>query len=150
MGDDFIGDTQVATFTPSSGVAYVTFTVRDDDEPENKELFDLRLILINSGMYLGSPNSVSVIVEASDDAFGVFGFVDVSHCIGVGIHFCVLWFVVIFLFSFLCLTEFIPLLMMAMYLWWSLCTLYLLACQVRVTVGDSDLFCYDCVMSFQC
>ena len=115
MGDDFIGDTQVATFTPSSGVAYVTFTVRDDDEPENKELFDLRLILINSGMYLGSPNSVSVIVEASDDAYGVFGFVDVSHCTGVGIRFCALWFVVIFLFSFLCLTEFIPLLMMAVY-----------------------------------
>ena len=27
-----------------------------------------------------------------------------------------------------------------MYLWWSLCTLYLHACQVRVTVGDSGLF----------
>ena len=34
-----------------------------------------------------------------------------------------------------------------MYPWWSLCTLYLLACQVRVTVGDSDL-CYVCVTSF--
>ena len=29
--------------------------------------------------------------------------------------------------------------MQRMYLWWSLCTLYLLACQVRVTVGDSGL-----------
>ena len=28
-----------------------------------------------------------------------------------------------------------------MYLWWSLCTLCLLACQVRVTVGDSG-FCW--------
>ena len=27
------------------------------------------------------------------------------------------------------------------YLWWSLYTLYLHACQVRVTVGNSDLFC---------
>lgn len=79
MGDDFIGDTQVATFTPSSAVAYVTFTVRDDEEPENKEVFYLRLILINAGLYLGSPNTVMVIVEASDDAFGVFGFVDVSY-----------------------------------------------------------------------
>ena len=25
------------------------------------------------------------------------------------------------------------------YLWWNKCTLYLLACQVRVTVGDSGL-----------
>ena len=28
-----------------------------------------------------------------------------------------------------------------MYLWWSVCTLYLQACQVRVTVGDSSLCC---------
>ena len=28
-----------------------------------------------------------------------------------------------------------------MYLWWSLCTLFLLACQVRVAVGDSGLCC---------
>ena len=27
-------------------------------------------------------------------------------------------------------------------LWWSLCTCYLLACQVRVTVGDSGLCCF--------
>ena len=32
-----------------------------------------------------------------------------------------------------------------MYLWWSLCTLYLLPCQVRVTVGDSGLCCCVCV-----
>ena len=36
-----------------------------------------------------------------------------------------------------------------MYLWWSLCTLYLHACQVRVTVGDSGLCCCTCVMYFQ-
>ena len=36
-----------------------------------------------------------------------------------------------------------------MYLWWSLCTLYLHACQVRVTTGDSGLCCCDCVMSFK-
>ena len=29
-----------------------------------------------------------------------------------------------------------------MYLWWSLCILYLFMCQVRVTVGDSGLCCY--------
>ena len=31
------------------------------------------------------------------------------------------------------------------YLWWSLCTLYLHACQVRFTVGDSGLCCCTCV-----
>ena len=35
-----------------------------------------------------------------------------------------------------------------MYLWWSLRTLYLLACQMRVTVGNSH-FCCVCVASFK-
>ena len=34
------------------------------------------------------------------------------------------------------------------HLWWSLCTLYLHACQVRVTVGDSGLCC-TCVTYFE-
>ena len=29
------------------------------------------------------------------------------------------------------------------------CTVYLHACQMRVTVGDSDLCCCACVMSFE-
>ena len=36
-----------------------------------------------------------------------------------------------------------------MYLWWSLCTLYLHACQVRVTVGDSGLCCCACDTYFE-
>ena len=36
-----------------------------------------------------------------------------------------------------------------MYLWWCLCTLYLHACQVRVTVGDSGLCCCTCVLYFE-
>ena len=32
----------------------------------------------------------------------------------------------------------------------SLCTLYLLACQVRVTVGDSGLCYCVCVTAFEC
>ena len=37
-----------------------------------------------------------------------------------------------------------------MYLWWSLCALYLLACLMRVTVGNSGLCCCVCVMPFLC
>ena len=36
-----------------------------------------------------------------------------------------------------------------LYFWWSLCTLYLLACQVRVTVGDSGLCCCTCDTYFE-
>ena len=35
-----------------------------------------------------------------------------------------------------------------LYLWWSLCTLYLHACKVRVTVGDSGLCCCTCVSTY--
>ena len=37
-----------------------------------------------------------------------------------------------------------------MYLSWSSCALYLLACQVRATVGDSRLCCSVRVTSFEC
>ena len=33
--------------------------------------------------------------------------------------------------------------------WWGLCTLYLHACQVKCTVGDSDLCCCTCVTYFE-
>ena len=36
------------------------------------------------------------------------------------------------------------------YLWLSLCALYLHACQVRVTAGNSGLCCCTCVMYFEC
>ena len=36
-----------------------------------------------------------------------------------------------------------------MYLWWSLYTLYLHACQVRVTLGDSGLCCCACATSVE-
>ena len=36
-----------------------------------------------------------------------------------------------------------------LYLWWSLCTLYLQAGQVRVTVGDSGLCCCPCMTFFE-
>ena len=78
-GDDFIGDTQVATFTPTNRQASVTFTARDDDEPEDKERFTLKIHFISQGLYLGSPTSCTVYITANDDAYGVFGFIDVSH-----------------------------------------------------------------------
>ena len=36
-----------------------------------------------------------------------------------------------------------------MYVWWSSCTLYLHARQVRVTTGDSGLCCWVCVTPFE-
>ena len=38
------------------------------------------------------------------------------------------------------------LMLQRMYLWCSSCTLYMLACQMKVTVGDSGLSCCVCVI----
>ena len=50
--------------------------------------------------------------------------------------------------EFCCLHPLIYFIYIRMYLWWSFCTLYLFACQVRVTVGDSSLCC-TCVTYFE-
>lgn len=73
----------MATFTPTSKITAVTFTVRDDDKPEDKETFYLRLFLIDFSILLGDPNVLTVTIEASDDAYGVFGFLDVSLTISI-------------------------------------------------------------------
>ena len=49
-----------------------------------------------------------------------------------------------------CFFFFLCFFLKMMYLWWRLRTLYLLACQMRVTVGDSGLCCCVCVTSFLC
>ena len=41
-------------------------------------------------------------------------------------------------------------LFLRMYLWWGLCTLYLLAFQVRVPIGDSGLCCCIHGINFLC
>ena len=41
------------------------------------------------------------------------------------------------------------LLLVQMYLWWSLCSLYLHACRVRVTVSDSGFYWFTCVKYFE-
>ena len=38
---------------------------------------------------------------------------------------------------------------LTMYFWWSFCTVHLLACQMRVSVGESDLCRCACVTSFE-
>jgi hypothetical protein len=78
IGNDFVGNTQVATFTSNTSISYVTFTVRDDNEPENTEVFQMKLVPITNDITLGQPNTLSVTIAANDDAFGVFGFMDVS------------------------------------------------------------------------
>ena len=71
---------------------------------------------------------------------------DTWHCFFLaivlfGFSFCC-WILAVYTSMYLCTPW-------RMYLWWSLCTLYLLACQVGVAIGDSGLCCCVCVTSFK-
>ena len=83
-GQDFYGTSQ-PTVIPA-GMAEVErsvlFTVRDDDVPEPDETFNLRLKVTNGDGVVGTPSTATVTVAASDDAFGVFSFVEVSIALG--------------------------------------------------------------------
>ncbi|KAJ8304142.1 hypothetical protein KUTeg_017725 [Tegillarca granosa] len=77
--DDFIGNSQVGSFYPGGPeVSSVTFTVLDDTLPEVEETFTFSLDVKTSGVIKGSENIAIVTIRANDDAYGVFGFVDVN------------------------------------------------------------------------
>lgn len=76
---DFIGNSQVGSFYPGGpDTSSVTFTVLDDTIPEIEETFTFSLDVKTSGVIKGSENIAVVTIRANDDAYGVFGFVDVG------------------------------------------------------------------------
>lgn len=79
LNQDFIGSSQVASFSPlGSNVAMVTFMVTDDNEPEVEETYIFTLSVIGTETTVTIPNMASIIIQANDDAYGVFRIVDVS------------------------------------------------------------------------
>ena len=76
---DFVGSSQVASFAPGgNGIATVTFMVNDDDEPEVEETYTFVLETITAGTTVTVPNMATVIIQANDDAYGVFSIINVS------------------------------------------------------------------------
>lgn len=78
-GGDFVGSSQVGSFYPGGpDVVAVTFTVNDDSLPEVEETFTFELSAISSGVNVDTPFIAAITIGANDDAYGVFGFIDVS------------------------------------------------------------------------
>ena len=77
---DFIGVSHPIVFPPglTDELRTVTFTVRDDDLPEQDEMFELRLLITNGHGITGNPDVAVVIVTANDDAYGIFSLAAVS------------------------------------------------------------------------
>ena len=82
QGLDFIGVSQPTVFPPglTDELRSVTFTVRDDDLPEQDELFELRLLITNGHGVTGNLDQANVIVTANDDAHGIFSLATVRKC----------------------------------------------------------------------
>lgn len=79
MNQDFVGSSQVASFAPGGDlVTSVTFTVNDDEEPEIEETYMFSLSVIGTGHSVTVPNIATVIIQANDDAYGLFSITDVS------------------------------------------------------------------------
>ena len=64
--------------TSDGQVTSVTFTVNDDPDPELEETHLFSLLVLTPGTTVTAPNLAAVRILASDDAYGVFGFIDVS------------------------------------------------------------------------
>ncbi len=63
---------------PGREVQSLTFTVQDDDLPEEDEEFQFNLIITNGHGMLGDPDRTKVTVVANDNAYGIFSLATVS------------------------------------------------------------------------
>ena len=80
MNQDFVGFSQMAYFAPNGlDTTSVSFIVRNDDEPEIEEtyFFNLTVHGTDTNAVVDIPNIATVIIEANDDAYGLFSFIDV-------------------------------------------------------------------------
>lgn len=77
--DDFIGTSQPTVFPAGIGQLErsVFFTVRNDALAEPDETFSIVLKVTNGDGMVGNPNTGTVTIAASDDAFGVFSIEEV-------------------------------------------------------------------------
>lgn len=75
-GKEFnLSDGQV-TFNDGQSIYNLTIQLIDDDIPEDRESFRLDLTSVSGGARLGVHRSLEVVLETSDNPYGLFGFVN--------------------------------------------------------------------------
>jgi hypothetical protein len=80
---DFEGSSHAKVFKKGAQNEEVSliFTTKDDTIPEKNETFILELLVIkgpSGSAMVGDPSKATVTILANDNAFGIFGFADVS------------------------------------------------------------------------
>ena len=75
-GKEFILSDGKITFNNGQRVYNLTIQLLDDDIPEDRESFSLQLTSVSGGARLGDLRSLEVVLETSDNPYGLFGFVN--------------------------------------------------------------------------
>ena len=74
--DYIINQTTVVMFLPNQSTSYIYFEIVDDNVPEEKESFQLDLQEILGGAVVGNQSVVTIIIDKSDNPYGLFGIYD--------------------------------------------------------------------------
>ena len=79
LGDDFTVSGGVVHFSYGQNSSSVNIPIINDDVPEHRDVFTVTLDSVTGGAKLGSPSTVTVTIETSDDPSGLFGFINASQ-----------------------------------------------------------------------
>lgn len=79
LGEDFTISSGTVQFSNGQNSSSINIPIIDDDVPEQRDTFTVTLDSVTGGAKLGSPTTVAVTIETSDDPGGLFGFVNASQ-----------------------------------------------------------------------
>lgn len=68
-------------FEANQNISYIPLTIYDDVTPEKKETFQIQLTQVTGGAILGQQNTLDVVIERSDNPYGLFGLYKSSNVI---------------------------------------------------------------------
>jgi len=88
-GNDFLTNSAVVSFADGVSSSTATIVARDDNLPEGNETFSLMIVNARNGAIVGLRDTMTLIIQASDEPFGTIQFAPVSiiiHSLFIIIH----------------------------------------------------------------
>ena len=80
---DFVVNSTVIEFLENQNLSFIEVWLIDDNEPEDQESFEIRLMSVAGLSKLGIQDKLLVVIELSDNPNGLFGFFDSPNVIYV-------------------------------------------------------------------
>ncbi|XP_055956200.1 adhesion G-protein coupled receptor V1 [Patella vulgata] len=75
---DYMGDADVVVFEDGETWGYVNITINDNNIPEDEKMFNVHLVNPQGGAAVGLGAMLTVVIDSSDGAFGIYRFADNS------------------------------------------------------------------------